>query len=80
MKNCSWETIRSFSSMAEFKRFVKWIEHQLENGECIEVIEPIDSAMPLQSKKFRCLNSGEIWILSFPDPGYFSGSWEPVLE
>jgi hypothetical protein len=78
MSNCNWEKIEAFRSMSEFNRFVVWIERQLEKRECVEIIDDVDSAMPLQSRKFRCLSSDQIWLLSFPDPGYFKGSWGPL--
>ncbi len=77
MKDYCWESINSFSSAAEFKRFLKWIEEQVEAKVCEEVEMNLKVSMPPQERVFRCLSSNEVWVLSFPDPGYSRGSWLP---
>lgn len=79
MCNCNWEIIEEFSSLAEFKRFCAWIESQLEKN----VIEQISvknsyAGEYFEEKWFKCKESGQVWRLVYPDPGYFPGVWEPV--
>ena len=78
MARCSWEKIESFQSLGEYKRFVKWIEALAKNGECEEVsYTDVNQNDPWSDRRFKCNESGEIWKLSCPDPGYYSGSWLP---
>lgn len=80
MQDCLWEEIHGFSNLNEFKRFLDWLNAQEREG-IIEKLpeEPIDPMRGIPVWKicyFRCLVTGEVWQLTFPDPPY-SGSWYP---
>lgn len=77
MNDCLWEEIHAFSSPNEFHRFVRWIENQIQTGDCEELLESNKSIGPWDDRRFRCKSTGQIWKLSCPDPGYFPGSWLP---
>ena len=80
MSGCSWEKIEAFQSPMEYRRFVLWIEIQLSQGICEEIPNDGDIAIGNDNRIFKCMASGERWKLSFPDPGYFPGSWLPENE
>ena len=77
MTNCAWEKIESFQSPMEFRRFLKWIEHQKSEGLCTEMYGDVKQDA-WADRYFVCTASREIWVLRQPDPGYFAGSWLPV--
>lgn len=77
MHDCGWEEIRSFNSPGEFQRFLVWVDAQVQSGECEELFIRDDSVKNTDSRLFRCISTGDTWRLTFPDPGYFSGSWLP---
>jgi len=77
MSDCDWEEIHAFSSPGEFRRFVRWIETQVQEGHCEEILDRGGAAGPWDDRRFRCISSNEIWKLACPDPGYFAGSWLP---
>ncbi|WP_142779267.1 MULTISPECIES: hypothetical protein [Agrobacterium] len=79
MKNCDWEEISSFRSLSEYQRFLAWLEEQVKRGECEEIVEDKTIFFEPAERKFRCRESGQIWRLLCPDPGYFSGSWRPEV-
>lgn len=78
MSNCNWEEICAFSSMIEYRRFVQWLEEQVEQNICEELIEHGKLPNEWDYRLFRCKKSSNIWKLSCPDPGYFPGSWLPI--
>ncbi|WP_330114601.1 hypothetical protein SA496_24255 [Pseudomonas sp. JS3066] len=78
MSDCYWEEIHEFNSLNEYRRFVQWIESQVEQGISEEVIELGKHSGEWDDRWFKCKLSGKVWKLSCPDPGYFSGSWLPV--
>lgn len=80
MCNCNWEEIHGFQSLGEYKRLVKWIEAQLQEGISEEFVRQADPSSGWADRWFRCKSSGAIWKLSCPDPGYFSGTWLPSEE
>lgn len=80
MKNCNWEEIHGFDSLNEYQRFVQWIEEQVRQDICDEVTEQRKGVTEWDDRYFKCKSSSEIWKLSCPDPGYFSGSWLPLLS
>lgn len=77
INNCAWEEILAFTSQGEYRRFVKWIEEQAVRGECNEILNSAEAIGPWSDRRFQCKESGRIWKLSCPDPGYFDGSWLP---
>lgn len=77
MTNCGWEEIIAFASSGEYRRFVKWIEEQAERGECNEILGSSEVLAQRSDRRFQSKESGQIWKLSCPDPGYFAGSWLP---
>lgn len=78
MSNCFWEKIEAFQSENEYNRFIYWVENQKKDGLCEEIIEPrTDEADVWRDRYFKCNETGEVWKLSRPDPGYFRGSWLP---
>lgn len=77
MANCNWEEIEAFQSPLEFKRFVKWIEQQRDDGICREME---NTGGPWADRTFVCNETGEVWVLRHPDPGYFAGSWTPLVN
>lgn len=77
MSDCNWEEICSFSSMNEYRRFVQWIEEQVKQGVCEELIKEGEPVGEWDDRFFRCRKSNSVWKLSCPDPGYFPGSWLP---
>ena len=76
---CYWEKIEGFESYIEYKRFLDWINRQIE----LHIIEEIPAHarfMSFNPRWFRCLETGEIWTLIPPD-GPFRGYWgEPDDE
>jgi hypothetical protein len=81
MKNCDWEEIRGFTSPAEYRRFVTYIEELVSAGYAQEV--PADPAYgPNQvygGRWFADKSTGEIWRLVEPDFP-LRGLWEPVIR
>jgi hypothetical protein len=77
MYDCNWEVIEAFHSPVEFARFVRWIEDQVEAGNCEELLVPGKQIDKWADRRFRYKSTGEVWRLSHPDPGYFPGSWRP---
>lgn len=78
MSNYIWERIDGFTSISEFNRFLIWIEKQLEEGACEELLLDRDNQEYAQKRFFRSKKNGEIWELILPDPGYYSGAWGPA--
>jgi hypothetical protein len=74
-----WEEIHGFQSTAEYKRFVAYIEREVEQGLAEE--GPVDpdygAGMLFGGRWFRDTESGTIWRLLPPDVP-FRGLWEPV--
>ncbi|WP_157692390.1 hypothetical protein [Granulibacter bethesdensis] len=80
MTSCNWEEIASFESLSEYRRFVQWIQNQVNNGLCEEIYKKNLHESEWNDRWFVCKDSGKIWKLSCPDPGYFSGSWLPIND
>ncbi len=76
---CSWEEIHGFSSPAEYKRFIRYIEAQVANGIAHEVVadESYSAGEIYGGRWFRDSESGQTWRLVAPDFP-FKGLWEPV--
>jgi hypothetical protein len=74
-----WEAIDGFGSPGEFERFQGWIAGQVESGSAERV--PVDAgfkdANPMFEEWYRCVDSGQVWRLLFPDPPS-RGSFVPV--
>lgn len=77
MANNSWEKIEAFQSPMEFRRFVKWIEQQRDGDLCEEQSNDGDA---WADRIFICKRTNESWVLKQPDPGYFAGSWMPLVS
>ena len=75
MSDCGWEKIDAFNSPAEFRRFVRWIESQRDQGICTEI--PSVDKDDYADRLFVCNETKDVWILRQPDAGYFAGSWSP---
>jgi hypothetical protein len=67
--------IPAFQSIREYKKFVLWVEEQVKNGDCEELLEVEKQSTEWDDRRFRCKSTGQVWKLSCPDPGYFPGSW-----
>ena len=78
MSNYVWEKIDGFQSPREFSRFLKWIEKQLAEGSCEEILLEDSGQEYWQERHFKSRESGEVWKLVRPDPGYYAGAWYPV--
>ena len=78
ISNCNWEEICAFSSIIEYRRFVQWLEEQVEQNICEELIEHGKLLSEWDDRLFRCKKSSNVWKLSCPDLGYFPGSWLPI--
>ena len=65
-----WEIIDGFRSPSEFERFERWLGEQVDAGQAEAV--PVDitwrDANPLFEEWYRCIETGEVWRLLFPDP------------
>jgi hypothetical protein len=76
-----WEEIHGFQSPAEYKRFVAYIEREVEQGLAVE--GPVDpeyaEGMIFGGRWFKDLESGVVWRLVSPDIP-FRGCWEPVRK
>ena len=73
-----WEKIDGFQSKREFSQFVRWIEKQLKENSCEEIFVVGNTPQDWQERRFKSRETGEIWRLVHPDPGYFPGAWGPV--
>lgn len=75
-----WEEIHGFDSLSEFKRFVIYIEKQVDSGyaEELEVNNQYGKGEIYGGRWFKDCDSGEIWRLIEPDFP-FRGMWEPVV-
>lgn len=73
-----WEKIDGFQSQKEFIKFVIWIEKQVTEGACEELVVPGNTMMDWQERRFKSKDTGEVWRLVQPDPGYFPGAWGPL--
>lgn len=69
------EEILSFSSSYEFNSFLKWIESQISKTACREIKKEEFDNNYFRKRRFMFIDSTDIWVLSYPDPGYFNGSW-----
>lgn len=74
-----WEEIHGFQSPAEFKKFVRYIESQVNSGEVVEIYpDPNYGKGEIYGGRwFKNLETGEVWRLVAPDIP-FKGLWEPV--
>ncbi len=74
-----WEEIHGFQSPAEFKKFVRYIESQLNSGEVVEIYpDPNYGKGEIYGGRwFKNLETGEVWRLVPPDIP-FKGLWEPI--
>ncbi|VVH56528.1 hypothetical protein [bacterium endosymbiont of Bathymodiolus sp. 5 South] len=75
----TWEEINSFQSMSEYKRFVIYIEKQVEKQYAveIEVCQNYKKNEIYGGRWFKDLEAKEIWRLVEPDFP-FRGHWEKV--
>jgi hypothetical protein len=74
-----WEEIHGFQSPAEFKKFMRYIESQVNSGEVVEIYpDPNYGKGEIYGGRwFKNLETGEVWRLVPPDIP-FKGLWEPV--
>jgi hypothetical protein len=74
-----WEEIHGFQSPAEFKKFVRYIESQVNSGEVVEIYPDPNYGKGeiFGGRWFKNLETGEVWRLVPPDIP-FKGLWEPV--
>lgn len=73
---CPWEEILGFKSDFEFKRFLVWINEQVQEGVALKVTKlPFEEA---QGQHFLHKESGIIWQLIWPDISYLTGSFRRV--
>jgi hypothetical protein len=74
-----WEEIHGFQSLAEFNKFVLYIESQVNSGEAVEIYpDPNYGKGEIYGGRwFKNLETGEVWRLVPPDIP-FKGLWEPV--
>lgn len=78
MTEYTWERIDGFQSKGEFLQFVKWIEKQVAEGACEEIIVLGNTLQNWQERHFKSKQTGEVWKLMQPDPGYYAGAWGPM--
>jgi hypothetical protein len=79
MGTCAWEEIHGFQSPAEYRRFIQYIEGQVQAGHAIE-LSPLDDhqkGLISGGRWFQDTESSEIWRLIPPDFP-FRGVWESV--
>lgn len=79
MGACFWEEIHGFQSPAEYQRFVRYIEDQVQAGHAKEIVPVPDyhKGFVFGGRWFQDVGSAEIWRLVPPDFP-FRGVWEPV--
>jgi hypothetical protein len=78
MNNCPWESIDSFRSPGEFRRFLVWMAQQTDQGDAVEV--PVISKYGnagWDEKWFKHIPSGQVWRLVWPDQPFY-GVFLPV--
>lgn len=78
---CVWEEIHGFSSLSEYKRFVNYIENQIENGLVLEIEtdSEYERGEIYGGRWFKDNEGNDIWRLVEPDFP-FKGLWEPVKK
>ena len=74
-----WDEIHGFQSLDEYRRFVHYIEGQVQAGHLKEVLsEPeYQKGQIFGGRWFQDIDSGKTWRLGPPDFP-FRGIWEPV--
>ena len=79
MVNNSWEEIHGFSSLSEYKKFVQYIEKQINDGYVLEKSPDMKYGYGeiYGGRWFENINSGDVWRLVPPDFP-FRGVWEPI--
>lgn len=79
MSACIWEEIHGFQSLNEYKRFVLYIENQVQAGYAKEITPLPDyhKGYVFGGRWFEDINSGQKWRLVPPDFP-FRGIWEPI--
>lgn len=79
MSDCIWEEIHGFQSPGEYRRFVRYIESQVQTGHAQEIatVPGYHRGYVFGGRWFLDTDSGEIWRLVPPDFP-FRGVWEPV--
>ena len=81
MKKCHWEEIDGFRSIIEFKKFLEWINRQVESGTATKTkVKKSFFGEPMEGEEewYVCSDCGSIWHLVYPDPGYFPGVFRLV--
>ena len=73
-----WEPF-AFQSPAEYARFVEWLEARVDDGtaENVAVRAGFKGANPEWERWVRCLETGELWTVVYPD-GPSSGGFDRV--
>jgi hypothetical protein len=77
----NWEEIHGFRSLAEYDRFVRYIEDQVSTGVAWERdVDPhYGKGMIFDGRWFEDIETREVWRLVAPDFP-FRGIWEPVIR
>jgi hypothetical protein len=80
METNEWTPIHGFRSPHEYRSFVTCIDEQTKLGLVLEVeYDATCGAVRTEGERwFRNMETGEVWKLLVPDPGYFQGAWVPV--
>ena len=69
---CDWEAIEGFQSLADYDKFLSWINAQVATGGAAAV--PLDPAKAWGSAWdehwYRCVADREVWRLVGPDPPF----------
>lgn len=69
---CNWEPVDRFQSLADYGRFLSWINEQVTEGRAAVV--PLDPARAWgnawEENWYRCVADGQVWRLVGPDPPF----------
>ena len=69
---CAWEPIDSFNSLAEYRRFQRWMDDQIASGvaSTVAVSKPYSGSELWDEHWYECLEDHRVWRLVGPDPPF----------
>ena len=72
VSGCDWEPVERFESLADYEKFLSWINEQVAAGRAAVV--PLDPSKAWgtawDEHWYRCVADWELWRLVGPDPPF----------
>jgi hypothetical protein len=69
---CDWEPVDRFQSLADYEKFLSWINDQVSDGHAAAVpVEPTKAwGNAWDEHWYRCVSDRQVWRLVGPDPPF----------